>query len=228
MLIFIDEEAGYLAWLRRHREGFVLDGRRKPRLGRLMLHRALCPELKGTGRRTHWTTGPHFKACALEIQPLFEWAMAETGRSPAACLDCHPLAEVPEHRESLASQRLTRLGENIVNYVLEVAVICLGRENGPYRLTVEEIAECLSKSTGQIASPLGRLVQQGYLTVEPTRSNGQRLSLAGRARVYPTPQALRTLPAFAAQSEEELRGEIGKLRGLAARVNGSFLRANSQ
>jgi len=31
MILFLDEDRAYLSWVAHHRQGFILDGKRKPR-----------------------------------------------------------------------------------------------------------------------------------------------------------------------------------------------------
>jgi hypothetical protein len=89
MIIFLNDERAYLSWVTHHRQGFVLDGKRKPTLGHLVAHRATCQEIKsGCSRHTHWTTGSKLKACSLDRTELEAWAMEETGASPKDCPKC--------------------------------------------------------------------------------------------------------------------------------------------
>ncbi len=68
MILFLDEDRAYLSWVTHHRNGFVLDCHRKPNKHHLMLHRAICPDIKRSATKTtHWTTGHHMKACSLNL-----------------------------------------------------------------------------------------------------------------------------------------------------------------
>src|SRR5438132_13359399 len=76
MILFINEDRAYLNWVTHHRSGFVLDCRRKPGSRVAMLHRATCPDVKrSSGKKTHFTTGPHMKACSLDAEELRTWAV---------------------------------------------------------------------------------------------------------------------------------------------------------
>jgi hypothetical protein len=44
---FVDDEAGYLAWLAGHPSGFILNLLRSEGAGALMLHRTTCPTISG-------------------------------------------------------------------------------------------------------------------------------------------------------------------------------------
>jgi hypothetical protein len=208
MIIFLDEDRAYLSWVAHHRQGFVLDGRRKPRLARLVLHRACCPAVKSApSRRFHWTTGAKFKACSLDRDELAAWVAAEAGPALAACSDCQPLsadAPAPIHNHGPS-----KLGREILDFVLDAAVIHLEHEHPPYRLTIADIAVCFAKTAGQLRPALARLIEEGLLIPAKPATAG---SLKPHAVVLPTKQALRTLPAFQADSDAALDAELDKLR----------------
>ena len=80
MIIFLDEEGAYHSWVTHHRPGYVLDWLRKPTKKRPVMHRATCELVRRSKtKRTHWTTGRHLKACALDAEELSAWAAAEGG-----------------------------------------------------------------------------------------------------------------------------------------------------
>jgi hypothetical protein len=81
MILFLDEDRAYLSWVTHHRNGFVLDCNRKPTKHHLILHRAICPEIKHSATKTtHWTTGHHMKACSLNAEELKTWALRQMKR----------------------------------------------------------------------------------------------------------------------------------------------------
>lgn len=213
MLIFLDEERAYLSWVSHHHDGFVLDWLRKPTRKRPTLHRATCPEIRRSkSKRTHWTTGRHLKACSLDLEELTDWARAESGAEPVPCGACAPdHAASSEELAAAGSEdaHLTRLGEDIVDYVLEAAVIHLDLEDDGYSLTVGDVADYVDKTPGQVTPALLRLVTDGYLRVEGEVPPGATLESA--RRVYPTEKALRTLPAFEKLSKRRIRGELKRL-----------------
>ena len=202
MILFLNEDRAYLSWVAHHRAGFVLDGRSKPRLSRLVLHRATCPAIKSAhSRRVHWTTGAKLKVCSLQQDELSNWA-GEQAAATSLCPECRPDLKVSPEREVTRPSKLAR---DILDYILDAAVIHLEHENPPYHLTIGDIAACFAKTPGQLADALHRLSEGGLVT-----TTGSNNSIA-RQIVYPTTRALQTLPAFAAAKDVELQVELAKL-----------------
>ncbi len=84
MIIFIDEDEAYHAWLADHPRGLVVNARRKPSPRYLVLHKASCAEVSGP-RRQH-TSGPYIKICAHGAHELVDWAVRDVGgRFAFAC-----------------------------------------------------------------------------------------------------------------------------------------------
>jgi len=208
MIIFVNEDRAYLTWVTHHRQGFVLDGRRKPRLDHLMIHRATCPAIKSApSRRFHWTTGAKLKACALDRVELETWATEVTAALPAWCADCQPCLDTAS--ASSGRGRSSKLGREILDYVLDAAVIHLEHEFPPYRLTIGDIAACFAKTPGQLRPAINRLIDEGLLMpVGQGRLSTLRLP---QRIVLPTMQALRTLEAFRDESDAAIQSELKKL-----------------
>ncbi len=207
MIIFLHDEQAYRHWVTHHRQGFVLDGRRKPKIGHLTLHRTTCPVVKPAGSGvSHFTTGPHLKACSLDVAELREWSMEGTGAEPAVCETCRPLEIAAAPDEGL---HLTRIGKEILEYVLEAASIHFEPDTPPYRLSVRDIADCLAKELTHLTQSLRPLVQDGLLVIDGWSGHS---APAPRKIVYPTAKALRTLADFAEASDEALAEELEKLR----------------
>ena len=214
MVILINEDPAYISWLKRHRNGFVLDTRRNPTRRNTVLHRANCPEIKtrqgSRSRKTSWTTGQRVKACSVEVDQLLDWVRDEINGEPQSCEQCEPL-----HDGCLAgkckdddAQHLTRLGGDIVSYIVEVAVIHLDNDT-PYRLSVVDVASYLRKSPAQINAAVLRVIEDSFVS---TNENLQlNTPLSDELMLYPTAEALRTVPAFAAMSEVEIAAEVSKL-----------------
>jgi len=203
MLIVLNDDRAYLAWLAHHRAGYVLDGRRRPKLGQLVLHRAACDSVRPqAGSRRHWTTGVKLKACALDRDELVHWAEEETGLEPQFCPACAPQETPPAE-----AVHLTRLERDLVDFVLDAALVHLEPDSPPYRLTVGDIAACFAKTPGQLAGPLERLEAGGWLTLEAAGTRGP----AASCRVLPTPQALRSLEAFQTASDAMIQADLASL-----------------
>jgi hypothetical protein len=92
VVVFQDDDPGYLAWWERHRAtGYVLTLPRQKGERPAMLHAARC------GRLIPTTDGPmtrNPKACATDPRELAAWAEAEGWRLAEACHDCRAGAEV--------------------------------------------------------------------------------------------------------------------------------------
>lgn len=102
--------------------------------------------------------------------------------------------------------RLSRLGRDILDYVLDAAVIHLEHAQPPYHLTIGDIAACFAKTPGQLVDALHRLSVAGLImTIGSDRTMARQI-------VSPTTAALRTLPAFAEASDAELQAELAKLQ----------------
>ena len=206
MIIFLNEDRAYLSWVAHHRAGFVLDGRRKPQLGHLTMHRACCLAIKSApSRRFQWTTRAKLKACSLDRAELVAWA-ADEGMQPASCGDCQPFNDA---LAPTARGFPSKLGREILDYVLDAAVIHMEHEHPPYRLTIGDIAACFAKTPGQLRPAITRLMDDGFLAA-PGKSTPASLHSQQRI-VLPTMQALRTLEAFQADSDATLQAELDKL-----------------
>ena len=203
MILFQNEDRAYLSWVAHHRAGFVLDGRHRPRVSRLILHRATCPAIKSArSRRVKWTTGAKLKVCSLTEDELCSWAR-EQAAAVSHCPDCRPDAQAESGHG--ASAQPSKLARDVLDYVLDAAVIHMEHEYPPYHLTTGDIAACFAKSPGQLASALDNLSEAGLVTLS------ERNISPVRQIVFPTASALRTLPAFAEEGEVALQTELAKL-----------------
>ena len=208
MILYLDEDAAYLAWLAHHHAGFVVDWLRKPSRRRPTLHRASCPKMRlAKSRKTHWTTGRRLKACSLDQAELVAWAEQESGRSPADCEVCAPRDELaPGGTEPRA---VTKLGMDMLDYVVEVALIHLDNEHTDYSLNLGDVAAYVDKSMGQIAAAVQRLVESGLLRVE--KNNDSEVDWRSEHLVFPTCEALKMLPAFENVPIGEIESELAGL-----------------
>ncbi len=83
---FVDDDAGFVAWLAAHPGGYVLNHERKPSPRYLVLHRADCWTMaprKGGDTRT-WTSS-YPKTCAATSAALTDRAEANAGSPPRPC-----------------------------------------------------------------------------------------------------------------------------------------------
>jgi hypothetical protein len=208
MILFLNEDRAYLSWVSHHRRGFVLDGKRKPRLARVVLHRATCPAIKtASSRRAHWTTGAKLKACSLSRDELQAWLTEQTETPVQWCPNCRP--EAADAARLGGEMHPSKLAREILDYVLDAAVIHLEHEYPPYRLTVGDIAACFAKTPGQLAAALRQLSDEGLLFIPQARVT---TSWTVRQVVFPTAAALKTLDAFRKESDAAIQTEVAKLQ----------------
>jgi hypothetical protein len=208
MLIILNDDAVYISWISRHRQGFVVDCQRKPTKNHLILHRASCSVIK-PHKRARLTTGAHIKACSLDAAELAAWAMEQTGGGVIACSECQPHHEEPASAEHHATHALTRLGRDILSYTLDLAVMYLDGVETHYHPNVQDIAVYLGKSAGQIMPAVRRLIEEGYLDCDLPVTDG---AWPAASIIYPTARALRTIPAFDAMPDGALEAELAGLK----------------
>jgi hypothetical protein len=207
MIVFIDEEGAYHSWLARHHQGFVVDALRQPTRKQPTLHRAACADLKSGGSKKHSTTGRRLKACAVNVNELVDWTTSQYGRPPLDCQDCRPTRAVPVSDSSASA--FGKLGHEVVDYVVEVALIHLDQGDA-LRLSVGDVAAYLSKSAAQLAPTIHQLVEQGLLRLGQEYKLDQ--PLPARVAVYPTAAALKTLPAYGQWADRQIEAELARLR----------------
>jgi hypothetical protein len=87
---FIDDESGYLTWLSRHPNGYVVNAAREPRPSYLVLHRATCGTISGTPARGDLWTRDLSKTCSTQRSELEDWARHVVGGSVGPCGLCRP------------------------------------------------------------------------------------------------------------------------------------------
>jgi hypothetical protein len=148
----------------------------------------------------------------LDVEELAAWALEETGGGVIACSQCQPDREEPATCEHQANHSLTRLGRDILSYVLDLAVMYLDGEERHYHPKIDDIAVYLAKSPGQIMPALQRLTADGYLDCEPPATNG---APSATSIVYPTVSALRTIPAFAVMANSAVNAELRNLKSVS-------------
>ncbi len=93
---FVDDDAGYVAWITDHPGAYVLNHEREPSTRYVVLHRAGCRTMAprdGADTRT-WTTA-YSKTCSPSSAALIGWVEAHVGRPPSPCATCHPQVGVP-------------------------------------------------------------------------------------------------------------------------------------
>lgn len=93
---FLDDDAGYLAWLAAHEDGFVLNTYAHVAAGYLVLHEARCRTINRDLAPGKAWTAQYGKACADSVDELVAWAAQRTSGTPHGCGTCQPdVAEGP-------------------------------------------------------------------------------------------------------------------------------------
>jgi 5-methylcytosine-specific restriction protein A len=97
MEVFDNRDKPYLAWLKSHPSGFVLNRRRGKSDGYLVLHRATCAKIQDyneMARPGGFTTRGYIKICADTVEELHLYARVRGGRGDgsfsAKCSMCNP------------------------------------------------------------------------------------------------------------------------------------------
>ncbi len=90
MIEFRDNDDGYLWWLERHPDGYVVNAHRRPIASYLVLPRAECPSITrlATNAKT-WTHGQFIKVCSDKISDLDAWVCQVPGEL-SSCGMCRP------------------------------------------------------------------------------------------------------------------------------------------
>jgi ubiquinone/menaquinone biosynthesis C-methylase UbiE len=95
---FVNDEAGYLAWLADYPDGFVLDAMRNENPEVMVLHRARCVSVNDYAPGEQWgsfTENRHMKVCGQSVGSLREWVRhhgREDGSFSGTCAKCAPPA----------------------------------------------------------------------------------------------------------------------------------------
>ena len=208
MIIFLNDDRAYRYWVTHHRHGFVLDGRRKPKLSHLVVHRATCQEIKSSpAKHPHWTTGSKLKACSTDRAELEAWGLEETGAPPNPCPTCDAANHTAENPE--LHIHLSKLASEVLEYILEAALIHFEIDRPPYHLTVGDIAACFGKTTGQVSPVLHRLLEGGLIAVRGHVSTAAEFP--PKRVVLPTAAAVRMLDAFKTEADSTIDAELAKL-----------------
>jgi len=90
LIVFKDDDAGYLAWVKEHPLGYVLNTTRPILPDFLILHLASCRAVSGKPGVGNFWTAQSIKVCAEEKAELVTWAETEAGGQVSSCNLCNP------------------------------------------------------------------------------------------------------------------------------------------
>lgn len=87
--VFAEDDAGYIAWVKAHSDGFVVVSWNPPRPEYTSLHRADCHHINPEKARhvENWTHS-YIKACGDTIEDLNAWAERTFGASNQGLYHC--------------------------------------------------------------------------------------------------------------------------------------------
>jgi hypothetical protein len=88
VLEFRKRDAGYLAWVRAHRDGWVLNTGPQGG-GNPVLHRAACATIS---RTPPFTSGYYIKVCSNSLDALDQWMLNRNNSTAQRCGLCRPPA----------------------------------------------------------------------------------------------------------------------------------------
>jgi hypothetical protein len=87
---FRDDDAGYLAWLAAHPDGYVINILRSHSANSSRVHRAGCWTISGEHLHKGGLTHQYVKVCAEQLAELDQWAINQVGEPIVRCKTCHP------------------------------------------------------------------------------------------------------------------------------------------
>ena len=91
VLVFRDDDHGYLTWLRDHFMGYVINAERSlSPSSELKLHEAACATISGQPPGGTTWTGPSIKVCAAQRTDLQRWVREHTKAKLSRCGTCAP------------------------------------------------------------------------------------------------------------------------------------------
>jgi hypothetical protein len=87
---FRDDDAGYLAWLAAHPNGYVINILRSHNPAGARVHHADCWTISGQSAHGRALTEQYVKECAENLADLEQWASVHVGQPIPPCGICHP------------------------------------------------------------------------------------------------------------------------------------------
>ncbi len=108
VVVFRDDEDGYLGWVAANPYGFVVSVPRSGRANTVRLHRATCPTID-PGSSTNVTRTLHsMKGCCCNEGALRSWARSRAEAGVRSCITCGRVAYQPEEDGHATAERVMR------------------------------------------------------------------------------------------------------------------------
>ena len=102
---FRDDDAGYLAWLATHPEGYVINIARSHNATQARVHHAGCQTICGQISVGRGWTGPYVKVCAEHLAELEQWAIETVGQPISPCGTCRPASGAVQPTSTKQTER---------------------------------------------------------------------------------------------------------------------------
>jgi hypothetical protein len=102
---FRDDDAGYLAWLDAHPDGYVINIERSHSATEARVHHAGCWTISGQNPRGGALTGSYVKVCAERLAELEQWASDQVGKTIPRCGTCHSAGDAVRPASTARTER---------------------------------------------------------------------------------------------------------------------------
>jgi hypothetical protein len=142
--------------------------------------------------------------CSLDRDELLAW-LSDEDVKVTACELCQP----NDDSSGTELSDLTKLAREILDYLVESAVLHLDWPEGPaYRVTMSDVAHAMGKSLAQISSAVNQLIDHHMIVVHRSALSH---SFASHHQVIATAAAIKRLPTFEVDSEAELQERLNAM-----------------
>ena len=85
--MFIDDDEGYIDWVKENPKGYVINCYRTPTASYLILHLGNCPFI-ASDEPNNWTTETYIKVCSDNYVHLQDWVMKSMGGELSTLCQC--------------------------------------------------------------------------------------------------------------------------------------------
>lgn len=186
---FRDDDAGYLAWLAAHPDGYVINIARSHTASEARVHHAGCWTISGQNPRGGAWTGPYVKVCAEQLAELEQWAIDEVGEPIRRCGTCSPTRDAVRPVRPVSIKRTRRsaggpvsdgrceihgpvAGSAVVEAWADAYIRFEGRPAWQERLRAEIRTRC-----GQLEPPAGQVLHATFFGDKRPDADVENLAL---------------------------------------------------
>ena len=108
VVVFRDDEDGYLGWVAANPYGFVVSVPRSGRASAVRLHRATCPTIDPDSSTNVTRTLHSMKGCCCKEGALRSWARSRSESGVRSCITCGRVAYQPDEAGNAPAEPVTR------------------------------------------------------------------------------------------------------------------------